>query len=185
MPAAAEHGLAGLAGSAKERAAEVLQTWQELVADAPNELTSLGRLLKLPQIPDIPEPLRGRAFALVEAAYEGQEGAGAELLRPLRALGPELDTFATIPVEGLSELHMDPPQPVPNAGDGMLLSEFPAEAVDELVAVAGAESGSPLLSVEVRQMGGRSPRPRPRMARARQSTPASRCSRSGWPWTPT
>jgi hypothetical protein len=36
----------------------------------------------------------------------------------------------------------------------MLLSELPAEAVDALVALGGAGSGSPLLSVEVRQLGG-------------------------------
>ena len=65
-----------------------------------------------------------------------------------------MDTLATIPVEGLGELHMDPPQPVPFAGDGMLLSELPAEAVDALVGIVGAGSGSPLLSVEVRQLGG-------------------------------
>jgi FAD/FMN-containing dehydrogenase len=137
-----------------ERAGDVLQTWRELVADAPPALTSLGRLLQFPPIPDVPEPFRGRAFALVEAAYDGLEAEGAELLQPLRALGPEMDTFATISVEGLSELHMDPPEPVPGAGDGMLLSELPAEAVDAIVAVAGPGSGSPLLSVEIRQLGG-------------------------------
>jgi hypothetical protein len=49
---------------------------------------------------------------------------------------------------------MDPPPPVPFAGDGMLLSELPTEAIDALVGIAGAGSGSPLLSVEVRQLGG-------------------------------
>src|SRR4029450_9471545 len=62
--------------------------------------------------------------------------------------------LATIPAGGLSELHMDPPQPVPGAGDGMLLSELPSEAVDALVGIAGAGSGSPLVSVEVRHLGG-------------------------------
>jgi hypothetical protein len=36
----------------------------------------------------------------------------------------------------------------------MLLAELPAEAVDALVAVAGPDSGSPLVSVEVRHLGG-------------------------------
>ena len=137
-----------------ERAGEVLHTWRQLVAVAPDELTSLGRLMQFPPIPEVPEPFRGRAFVLVEAAYCGPEADGAALLQPLRGLGPEMDTLATIPVEGLGELHMDPPQPVPFAGDGMLLSELPAEAVDALVGIAGAGSGSPLLSVEVRQLGG-------------------------------
>jgi FAD/FMN-containing dehydrogenase len=136
------------------RAGEVLHTWRELVATAPDELTSLGRLMQFPPIPEVPEPFRGRAFVLVEAAYCGPEADGAALLQPLRELGPETDTLATIPVEGLSELHMDPPQPVPGAGDGMLLSELPPDAVDALVGIAGADSGSPLLSVEVRHLGG-------------------------------
>jgi FAD/FMN-containing dehydrogenase len=137
-----------------ERAGEVLHTWRELVAAAPDELTSLGRLMQFPPIPDVPEQFRGRAFVIVEAAFCGPEVDGAALLQPLRGLGPEMDTLATIPVEGLGELHMDPPQPVPAAGDGMLLSELPSEAVDALVGVAGAGSGSPLLSVEVRHLGG-------------------------------
>src|SRR5581483_7170692 len=60
----------------------------------------------------------------------------------------------------LWDLHMDPPTPVPGAGDGMLLADAPAEAVDALVEVAGAESGSPLLSVELRHRGGELARPR-------------------------
>ncbi|HEX3267095.1 MAG TPA: FAD-binding oxidoreductase [Gaiellaceae bacterium] len=137
-----------------ERAGEVLHAWRELVAAAPVELTSLGRLMQFPPVPEVPEPFRGRAFALVEAAYCGPEADGAALFQQLRSLGPELDTLATIPVEGLGELHMDPPQPVPFAGDGMLLAELPADAVDALVGIAGAGSGSPLLSVEVRHLGG-------------------------------
>jgi len=137
-----------------ERAAEVLHAWRELVAAAPDELTSLGRLMQFPPMPEVPEPFRGRAFALVEAAYCGPEAEGALLLQPLRELGPEMDTLATMSAEGLGELHMDPPQPVPFAGDGTLLSELPAEAVEALVGVAGAGSGSPLVSVEVRHLGG-------------------------------
>jgi FAD/FMN-containing dehydrogenase len=137
-----------------ERAAPVLHAWRELVADVPVAFTSLGRLLQFPPIPEVPDHLRGRAFAVVEAVYEGPEDKGAELLRPLRALGPEMDTFGTIQVIGLSELHMDPPEPVPGAGDGALLADLPAQAVDALVAVAGPGSGSTLVSVEVRHLGG-------------------------------
>jgi hypothetical protein len=49
---------------------------------------------------------------------------------------------------------MDPPDPVPYAGDGGLLSDLPPAAVDALVAAAGPGSGSPLLTVEVRHLGG-------------------------------
>ena len=54
----------------------------------------------------------------------------------------------------LQELHMDPPGPMPGAGDGFLLDTLDAEALDALVAAAGPGSGSPLVSVELRHLGG-------------------------------
>lgn len=137
-----------------ERAGEVLHAYRRWTRDLPDEVTSCGRLLQLPPLPDLPEPLRGRAFVLVEAVVLGDQGQADALLAPLRELGPEIDTSEMIPVQQLSALHMDPPGPVPGSGDGGLLAELPAEAVDALVAVAGAGSGSPLLSVELRHLGG-------------------------------
>ena len=61
----------------------------------------------------MPEPVRGRSFAVVMAAFLGSEADGRELLRPLRALGPEMDTFAMQPPVALSELAMDPRDPLP------------------------------------------------------------------------
>jgi len=137
-----------------ERGAEILRAWRRWIEDVPDEVTSVGRFLQFPPLPEIPEPLRGGSFVVVEATYLGDEESAEELLRPLRELGPSMDTFATIPVQTLNKLHMDPEQPVPCVGDGMLLGDFPEEAIDALVAAAGAGSGSPLLSVEVRHLGG-------------------------------
>jgi len=143
----------------QERAAEVLGAWHEWAAGVPEEMTSLGRLLNVPPLEEVPEPVRGRAFVLVEAAWLGDEAGGAELLAPLRELGPEMDTFAMIPPTGLPALHMDPPEPVPGAGDGMLLGDFPAGAIDALVGTAGPGTDSPLVSIEVRHLGGAAGRP--------------------------
>jgi FAD/FMN-containing dehydrogenase len=137
-----------------ERGKEVLRAWRNWIEDVPDEVTSVGRFLQFPPIPAIPEPLRGGSFVVVEATSLLDEAATDELLRPLRELGPAMDTFATIPIERLSSLHMDPEHPVPGAGDGMLLRDFPEDAIDAIVAAAGAGSGSPLLSVEVRHLGG-------------------------------
>ena len=137
-----------------ERASEILHAWREWTADMPDDMTTVGRLLQLPPIPDIPEPLRGRSFVGVEAFYLGTEAEGAALVAPIRALGPEIDTVAIIPAAALQHVHMDPEQPVPGLGDGMLLDDLPAAGIDALVAAAGPDSGSPLLSVEVRQLGG-------------------------------
>jgi FAD/FMN-containing dehydrogenase len=137
-----------------ERTAEVLHAWHEWLPSTPEELTSVGRILQFPPFPEVPEPLRGKAFALVEAVYTGGEAEGRELLAPLRALGPALDTFAMVPPAGIAELHMDPKDPVPGVTAHSLVGALPPAALDELVAVAGPESGSTLLSVELRQLGG-------------------------------
>ena len=68
----------------------------------PDEVTSVGRLLQLPPMPEIPEPLRGRSFVVVEVAYLGDEAHGAELLRPLRALAPGARHDRDDPVAALS-----------------------------------------------------------------------------------
>ena len=142
-----------------ERASEILHAWREWTSDMPDEMTTVGRLLQLPPIPDIPEPLRGRSFVAVQAFYLGSEAEGAALVAPIRALEPEIDTVQTIPAAALQHVHMDPEHPVPGRGDGMLLDDLPAAGIDALVAAAGPGSGSPLLSVEVRQLGGALGRP--------------------------
>jgi FAD/FMN-containing dehydrogenase len=134
-----------------ERAAEVLHAWREWTEEVPDEITSVGRLLQFPPIPDLPDHLRGRSYVVLEAASLLSEDEASALLAPLRALGPELDTFATIPASSLSSLHMDPEHPVPGLGDGMMLTELPVEAID---AFAAAASGSALLSAEIRHLGG-------------------------------
>lgn len=116
-----------------QRTAEVLRAWREWTDTVPDEVNSVAHLLRLPPLPQLPEPLRGRAFVIVEAAYLGGAGTGAELIGPLRRLGPELDTFATIPSPALGQLNMDPDQPAPFQGDAALLADFPAAAIDALV----------------------------------------------------
>jgi Berberine and berberine like len=59
-----------------------------------------------------------------------------------------------LPPSGLGALHMDPPEPVPGAGNGMLLDDLPAEAVEALVSVTGPGTDSPLVSLEVRHLSG-------------------------------
>jgi hypothetical protein len=144
-----------------QRAAEVLRAWREWTATVPDEVSSISHILRLPPLPEVPEPLRGRAFAILEAACLADAGTGAELIGPLRRLGPELDTFAMIPASALGQLNLDPPQPMPGQGDGAFLADFPAAAIDALVAVAGPDAETPPDSVEVRHLGGALARPVP------------------------
>jgi hypothetical protein len=144
-----------------EQTADVLHAWREWVAGVPDDLSTVARILQVPPLPDIPEPVRGRQLVVVEAAYLGPEEPGGELLRPLRDLRPELDTFAAVPPAALGQLHMDPEDPVPFAGSGQMLDELPPRAIDAIIEAAGPGSNSPLLSLELRQLGGALTQPQP------------------------
>ncbi|HEX2265401.1 MAG TPA: FAD-binding oxidoreductase [Solirubrobacterales bacterium] len=137
-----------------ERSEEVLKAWLAWTAEAPEEVTSVGRMLQFPPFEEIPEPVRGKSFALVEAVFIGSEAEGAELLEPLRRLGPAMDSFAMVPPVGIAELHMDPRDPLPAASAHNLLGELSERAIEELVIAVGPDSGSALASVELRHTGG-------------------------------
>jgi hypothetical protein len=156
------HAYAGILWYPIERGPEVLNAWRELThADVlPDELTTVGRFVNLPPIPEIPEPVRGKSFAIVEAYHLGDPAQADALLAPLRALGPINDTIATVPMPALSHMHMDPEQPVPVAGDGLMVDHLPADALDAFVEAAGSGAEFPLVSIELRHLGGELRRPR-------------------------
>ena len=134
-----------------ERAAEILGAWRAWTDGVPEACQSLGRMLQLPDVPFLPDHLRARSFVLVEAAIIGAAADGDALVAPLRALGPEIDTMAVIPTRDLSLVNMDPDFPLPYVGEGILLTDLPGAAIERVVE---AFTGSPLLHVEVRHLGG-------------------------------
>ena len=145
-----------------DRGPEVLHAWWELTqSDLPDELTTIGRFLNLPPTPEVPEPVRGKSFAIIEAYHLGDPAEADERLAPLRALGPLNDTITTVQMPTLTHLHMDPEQPVPAAGDGILVDHLSADALDAFVEVAGAHAQFPLVSIELRHLGGELRRTRP------------------------
>jgi len=144
-----------------ERAREILHAWREATLTAPDELTLCGRVLQVPDVPGPPPPLRGRAFAVVDAIFLGGESDAAELLAPLRALDPEIDTAAAAGPDILGRVHMDPEDPVPALTDHILTGPLPPEAIDAFVDAVGPGSGSSLVVAELRQTGGALSRPAP------------------------
>jgi FAD/FMN-containing dehydrogenase len=137
-----------------ERSHDVISRWVEWTHTAPDEVTSMARIMQLPPIPDVPEMLRGRQIVVVSAAYLGSRDDGDWLLGPLRELSPEIDTFAEMEPIGLSYLHGDPESPVPAISDQTIVDELPSAAVDTFVAKAGPDARTALLLAELRHMGG-------------------------------
>ncbi|HEU4906870.1 MAG TPA: FAD-binding oxidoreductase [Solirubrobacterales bacterium] len=138
-----------------EAGAEAVRAYRDWAAAVPDEVTSVVRFVTPPPIPDVPEPLRGTPLLTIDAACIGGQAEGEATIAPLREIGePIMDTFEWMPTAGLSRIHMDPESPVPGIGEGMTIADLPDEAIDAFVAVAGPDSGSPLLLSELRHLGG-------------------------------
>jgi FAD/FMN-containing dehydrogenase len=132
----------------------VLRGWASWAPHAPEEVTTAARIIQLPPLPTVPAGLRGRTVVKIDGAVLGEESRAEELLRPLRELRPELDTFATMPAADLRQMHGDPEEPSSHVSDHRLLTQFPPEAADAFVAAVEPGSDSPLVVAELRQLGG-------------------------------
>ncbi|UYM07644.1 FAD-binding oxidoreductase [Solicola gregarius] len=139
----------------------VLREWAAWAPSAPDEITTSFRAMRLPDLPDIPEFLRGRRIAIVDGAVLGSDEYGSELLAGLRALRPELDTFARVPAASLVRLHMDPEGALPFVSDSTMLQALPDAALNAYLEHVGPDADSSLLMGELRQLGGALSRPDP------------------------
>jgi FAD/FMN-containing dehydrogenase len=139
-----------------------VRAYRDWAAGVSEDVTSIIRFLRPPDIPDVPEFLRGKELLVIDAACIGEQAAGEAAVAPLRQIGePVLDTFGQIPTPGLCKIHMDPEQPVSGFGHHRVLRELSDEAIDAWVAAVGPGSGTPLLLSELRQLGGALGRPDP------------------------
>jgi hypothetical protein len=103
--------------------------------------------------------MRGGSFAAVLGAFLGDENEGRQLLRPIRDLGPAMDTFAMVAPDALGELAMDPPAPLPYLSVHQLLDAITPAGIEALVATA--DRSSQITVVQFRHMGGALARPVP------------------------
>jgi FAD/FMN-containing dehydrogenase len=157
-----------------ERSAEVLHTWARMLDRLPDELMTWASLMHFPDLPWVPEHARGGSFATVSGAFLGEAHAGRELLRPIRDLGPVVDTFAMVPPAALGALAMDPPEPLPFHLAHQMLGGVPSDAIDAILATTGPGSGAPVAMVQLRHLGGALSRIAPG-AGARATLPGEVC----------
>jgi FAD/FMN-containing dehydrogenase len=141
-------------------AAAVLETWRSWSTDLPEEASTSIALMQLPPLPGIPEPLAGRLTLAVRFAYVGDAAEGEALFAPVRAAAtPVLDGIGVLPYAEIDAVHTDPVDPMPVHERSGLLADLPHEAIDALLECAGNGSGSSLVIVELRRLGGAVARP--------------------------
>lgn len=137
----------------------VLPRWVEWCAHAPEEVTSSFRLLDVPDLEELPSDVRGRRLAVIDGAVLGDDGFAADVLAPLRALAPEIDTATRVPAAELVRLHLEPEGPTPAYASSTLVSSLPDDAIDAVIEAVGPDSSTTLSIAELRHLGGALARP--------------------------
>ncbi len=136
------------------RAREVLEFYAAWNRTLPDEMASAATFRFFPALPTVPESLRGQTFIAVRGCYCGDDLAeGPRLIEPARAaLGePAVDTFAIMPVARMDTISMDPTSPIGFSSHSELLPDLSPEIIETLVELG---SDSPLIGLELRQLGG-------------------------------
>ncbi|MFF2088079.1 FAD-binding oxidoreductase [Nocardia sp. NPDC058176] len=133
---------------------EALDAWRQWTATVPETLTSSIAVLTFPDIPPVPQPLRGRHVASIRIAFDGPAEDGERLVAPLRALGDRLrDDLRTMPYTESHAIHSDPDFPHAYAATNALLDDLTPAALSALRAQT-APGGPVDAVIDVRHLGG-------------------------------
>jgi len=152
----------GVAFFAAERAAEALARYREVAPAEPDELSTALILLRLPDLPFIPEPIRGRVVLCLRACFAGPPERGERALAPLLAAAgpPLLGGFGPMPYPRTTTL--SDPQPGAQISEEHtdVFGDLDDALIKLLLAEIHTETG-PVSVIELRHWGGALARPRP------------------------
>ncbi len=137
-----------------ELAREALRFYREWIKTLPDELTSSITLAKFPNVPQLPEAMRGKKLVIMRAAYAGDAAAGQALIQPwLSWHAPIGNAFRETPFAEVGTISNDPVNPTPSEHSNELLDELSDGAIDVIVRFM-TDDQSPLMFTELRHAGG-------------------------------
>lgn len=137
----------------------LLEAYRDWTADLPEEVTSSIGMLPYPDLPMVPEPLRGRYVAHVRIACTGSAGEGERFVAPMRSAVPLLrDTLGELPFTESAAIYNDPTEPHSYTGTNAMLSELDPAVLRAAVEITGPTAPT-MCVVALRHLGGALARP--------------------------
>jgi FAD/FMN-containing dehydrogenase len=138
-----------------ERTADVLRAWTAWHPSTPETMVTSIAVMRMPSMPEVAEPLRGKFLVSVRIAYNGTTADGERMIEPMRAVAPAvLDTVRDMSYAEVASIHNEPTDAVPYYERGIMLREFPPQAQDKLIELVGPDAETDLAMAELRALGG-------------------------------
>ncbi|MEU8887530.1 FAD-binding oxidoreductase [Streptomyces sp. NPDC048442] len=137
-----------------KHAAELMRVYAQWSATVPETLTSSIGFIPYPDLPFLPDDLRGRYVAHVRIVFNGPAQEGERLVAPLRAVAPRLsDDLGDMPYTDAGEIYREPPFPHAYSGTSVLLDGLDEDAFDAVLKATGPEADL-MVVLGVRHLGG-------------------------------
>lgn len=138
-----------------DSARDVVTAWVEWVVDAPDELTSEVMLINYPPMPELPEAIRGKSFAIMRGCWCGPVDEGRALLDEWRRrMPPMVDLWDEMSFRDVDTISSDPVDPLPALLTGGWMRDVDRDVADTLARATFVDGPPPLLFSEIRHLGG-------------------------------
>jgi FAD/FMN-containing dehydrogenase len=136
-------------------AADAFRFFRNWTQRLPDEVTASISIIRFPNLPMVPEALRGQVQVILRAAYSGTDTRqGAMWLQPwLDWRQPQTNTFRVMPFAEVGTISNDPVEPSVGTGSHALLQMLSDEAIRTIVKYTTNPDG-PLFFSEIRHAGG-------------------------------
>ncbi|HEY8446095.1 MAG TPA: FAD-binding oxidoreductase [Thermomicrobiales bacterium] len=133
---------------------DVIRGYLDYLVAAPEELTVIAHLMRVPPLPNVPEPMVGKLVLSMFVTWAGDETAGERALAPLRALAtPLVDTIKLIPYRAMYDLTAHQSQRQGISVRSMFADSISHGAIDQMLAAMDRPT-PPISVVQLRGLGG-------------------------------
>ncbi|UWP79735.1 FAD-binding oxidoreductase [Dactylosporangium fulvum] len=131
-----------------------LRAWIDYTTTADDRVSTSAAITRFPNLPAVPEAIRGRTLLSLRFAFPGDGSEGERLAAPLRSAAPVyLDRLGVMKAADIAQIHNDPTQPGPVQVYGNLLSGVDQDFASAFLTSFGPAAETPFVMAELRHLG--------------------------------
>lgn len=134
--------------------ADVVERSMRIAEQAPDALTIIGNLMKLPPMPFVDPAFHGQVGWAIQLVWAGDHDEGTAWVDQLRALAtPIADLVGPMPYPGIYAFNEEAEPAAPGVTRSTFLRTIDTPMLERLIELAGASS-APVAIVQLRVLGG-------------------------------